>query len=222
MPEWWSYSLSDFLLFSPRTYYRLFELYNAAVCPAHIVALAGGVVAAFLLRNGPANARIVAGILVAGWLFVACAYHWQRYATINLAAPYYAAGFAIEAMLLLWIGVIRSRLHFRPNADITSRMGFGLFLFALLIQPLIGLLFDRPWIAAEIFVIAPDPTAVATAGILATASRTSWLLLVIPLAWCAISGATLWAMEAPDALVTPLGGLFALALAALRPLSSKD
>jgi hypothetical protein len=27
MSEWWSYSLSDFLLFSPRTYYRLFDLY---------------------------------------------------------------------------------------------------------------------------------------------------------------------------------------------------
>lgn len=28
MSEWWSYGLRDLLLFSPRTYYRLFELYN--------------------------------------------------------------------------------------------------------------------------------------------------------------------------------------------------
>ena len=34
MPEWWTYSLSDFLMFSPRTYYRLFELHNAAIWPA--------------------------------------------------------------------------------------------------------------------------------------------------------------------------------------------
>ena len=33
MSEWWTYSLSDFLLFSPRTYYRLFELYNLAIWP---------------------------------------------------------------------------------------------------------------------------------------------------------------------------------------------
>jgi hypothetical protein len=31
MSEWWTYSLWDFLLFSPRTYYRLFELYNLAI-----------------------------------------------------------------------------------------------------------------------------------------------------------------------------------------------
>jgi hypothetical protein len=30
MSEWWTYTLSDFLLFSPRVYYRLFELHNRA------------------------------------------------------------------------------------------------------------------------------------------------------------------------------------------------
>ena len=43
MSEWWTYSLSDFLMFSPRTYYRLFELYNAAIWPAQLVAIALGV-----------------------------------------------------------------------------------------------------------------------------------------------------------------------------------
>ena len=28
MSEWWTYRLSDFLLYAPRTYFRLFELYN--------------------------------------------------------------------------------------------------------------------------------------------------------------------------------------------------
>ena len=39
MSEWWTYSLSSFLLFSARTYYRLFELYNAEVWPLQIVTL---------------------------------------------------------------------------------------------------------------------------------------------------------------------------------------
>ena len=42
MSEWWTYRLYDFLLFTPRTYYRLFELYNAAVWPAQIAAIALG------------------------------------------------------------------------------------------------------------------------------------------------------------------------------------
>ena len=41
MSEWWTYTLSDFLLFSPRTYYRLLELYNLATWPAQF---AGGAI----------------------------------------------------------------------------------------------------------------------------------------------------------------------------------
>ena len=37
MPEWWTYGLSDFLMFSPRTYYRQIELYNLAIWPAQLV-----------------------------------------------------------------------------------------------------------------------------------------------------------------------------------------
>ena len=51
MSEWWTYSLSDFLLFSPRTYYRLFELYNAAIWPAQMLALALGLAILALLRR---------------------------------------------------------------------------------------------------------------------------------------------------------------------------
>ena len=42
MSEWWTYSLSDFLLFSPRTYYRLFELYNVAIWPLQLVSPRAG------------------------------------------------------------------------------------------------------------------------------------------------------------------------------------
>src|SRR5205807_4521090 len=49
MSEWWTYSLSDFLLFSPRTYYRLFELYNLALWPGQIAAIALGIVLLALL-----------------------------------------------------------------------------------------------------------------------------------------------------------------------------
>jgi len=42
MSEWWTYRLSDLLLFSPRTYYRLFELYNAAIWPAQVLAVVIG------------------------------------------------------------------------------------------------------------------------------------------------------------------------------------
>jgi hypothetical protein len=211
MSEWWTYSLSDFLLFSPRTYYRLFELYNLAIWPWHIPAIVLGlVVLATWLRGRAWQGRIIAAILAACWMWVAWAYLVRRYDTINWAASYFAGGFAVEVMLLIWTGLVRNRLRLRPAADLPGITGLGIFLLALLAWPLIGPLVGRPWVQTEIFGIAPDPTVVATLGVLVAADRTRWELLTIPLLWCAISGATLWTMQSPDALLMPTVALLAL------------
>src|SRR5262245_33918588 len=74
MPEWWTYSLSDFLLFSPRIYYRLFELYNAAIWPLQILALMLGAAVFGLLLSGVIwRGRAIAAVLAACWLWVAWA-----------------------------------------------------------------------------------------------------------------------------------------------------
>jgi hypothetical protein len=220
MSEWLTYSLSDLLLFSPRTYYRLFELYNLAIWPAQILAIALGIAVLALLRSDRRwQGRAIAAILAACWLWVAGAYLLTRYNTINWAAEYFAVGFAIEALLLLWTGVIRDRLILRPGADVTGRAGLCIFLFALIVQPLIGPLVGRPWLQVEIFGVAPDPTAVATLGILLTATRPHWGLLLIPLIWLAISGATLWTMQSPDASIMSVVAALSAALAAWKTLS---
>ena len=102
MSEWWTYSLSSFLLFSARTYYRLFELTNADVWPLQIITLAAGLaILALIIRGTAWSGRVIAAILAALWLFVAWAYMLQRYDPINFAARYYAAGFVIQAALLI-------------------------------------------------------------------------------------------------------------------------
>jgi Family of unknown function (DUF6064) len=217
MSEWWTYSLSDFLLFSPRTYYRLFELYNAAMWPLQILALALGVaLLGLLLRDTAWRGRAIAAILAACWLWVAWAYLWQRYDTINWAASYFAVGFAIEALLLIWTGIVRDRLGFLSGAGSVGAAGLCIFVFALVGYPLIGPLNGRPWRQAEIFGLAPDPTAIATLGVLVAAHRPRWSLLIIPLIWCAISAATLWTMQSPDAVVVTATAALALVLGIWR------
>lgn len=220
MSEWWTYTLSDFLLFSPRTYFRLFELYNAAIWPAQAVAFALGLAIWLLLRQAKApQGRLIAAILAGCWIWVAIVFHLNRYATINWAAVYFAGGFAFESALLIWTGVIRGRLVFRSGAGAIGWAGLGIFLFALLIQPLIGPLFGRGWRQVEVFGVAPDPTAVATLGILSLAAgRVRWELVAVPAIWCAVSGATLFALEAPDAWVMPLAGALVIALAVWKTL----
>jgi hypothetical protein len=224
MSEWWTYTLSDFLLFSPRTYYRLFELYNAAIWPLQIVAVAlGGAILVLVWRGGAWQGRGIAAILAAAWFWVAWAFHLERYATVNWAAEYFAAGFAIEALLLLWIGIVRNRLAFRMCARVAERAGLGLFLFALALQPLVGPLVGRKWSQLELFGLAPDPTAVGTLGVLLLATgRVPWALLPVPILWCAITAATLLAMEAPDAFVPPLAALLAVALAMWKSVARRE
>lgn len=217
MSEWWavwsSYRPSDFLLFSARTYYRLFELYNADIWPLQIATLAAGVAILVLARSAIAwRGRLIAALLAACWLWVAWAFHWQRYATINWAANYFAAGFAIEALLLLWIGTARDRLKFDATGNTRRRIGTAIFSFALIVQPLIGLLLGRAWSQIEVFGVTPDPTVVATLGVLLAANRTAWIALPIPLLWCVVSGTTLSVMNAADALILPAVGLLVFLL----------
>ena len=215
MTEWWSYSLRDLLMFSPRTYYRLFELYNIELWPLQLFALALGLVILLLWRRRSEMAgRALAAILALCWLWVAWAYHWQRYASINWAAHYYAPAFTLESLLLLWLGVLRGRFTIAPAGGVRQRIGLVLFVLALLCFPLVGPLLGRSWSQAEIFGMAPDPTALATLGILLLSGvRPLWWLFPIPLAWCLISGATLWAMDSPDYMIAPLVALLAIGVA---------
>lgn len=215
MSEWWTYSLRDLLLFSPQTYYRLFELYNLEWWPLQLVMLAGGLaILGLWWRGGGRAGCAIAVILAMSWLWVAWAFHGQRYATINLAADYLAWAFAVEALLLLWLGGVRGRFTLVLASRFQQWVGGGIFLFSLWVYPLLAMFMDRSWAQAEVFGMAPDPTALATLGILLFAGgRSLWVLFPIPVMACLISGATLWTMASPDFAVVPLAALLAVVVA---------
>jgi hypothetical protein len=115
MSEWWTYRLMSFLLFSPRTYYRTIELYNLAIWPAQLVGLAIGLaIVTLLVSNRRHRDRIIAALLAACWLWIGWAFLYQRYAQINWSAPWFAAAFAFQALLLAGVGVIAGRIAFQP------------------------------------------------------------------------------------------------------------
>jgi Family of unknown function (DUF6064) len=180
----------------------------------------GVVMLALLLRSTPWRGRAIATILVACWLWVMWFYLLQYYDPINWAARYFAVGFAIEASLLFWTGIVRDGLRFDPRSGLAQATGLGFVGFALAVHPLVGpLLIDRPWRQVEIFGAAPDPTVLATLGVLLADERPQWYLLVLPVIWCAISGATLWTMQSPEAPVMPAVAAMVLALTARKALA---
>jgi hypothetical protein len=215
MSDWSSYSLEDFLLFSPRVYWRMFELHNRSFWPVHCIAILFGLaVPAFLLRPRAWSDWLIAGGLGLAWASVAWSFLWLRYATINWAIAYVAPAFVLEAVLLVLMKGAADRPLFTISRSLAAGIGLALYLYALMLHPLVPLIDGRSLRSAEVFAIAPDPTAIATLGLLTLASRpAAFLLGIIPAAWCLASFATLHAMGSSLAVI-PLGavGLAVLAL----------
>jgi hypothetical protein len=221
MSEWWTYQISSFVLFSPRTYLRLYELYNDAIWPLQIATLAAAIAALLAARAAsPRASRAIPLVLAGVWLFVAWAFHHRRYATINWAAEYFAIGFFVQALLLAWSGAT-GRLRYDGVLSWRERAAVAIVAFGLFGVPLIEWLAGRDVRQIEAFGTAPDPTAIATLGFLLLArDPPSWSLLAIPLAWCAVNGAFQWTLGLADAIAPPIIALGALALRltpALRP-----
>ena len=215
MSEWWTYRPSDFLMFSARSYYRLVERYNADVSPLQMLAIALGLGALGLaLRPRPqAGHRVVAAVLGGSWLWVAWAFHYRRFATINWAAEQLAWAFALQGLALLWVGVALGRLRFRYDPSRGGMVGVALIVFAVVGFPFVAVLAGQPWTHAEVAGVMPDPTAIATLGFLLLAWPTrSWLML-IPVASCVFSGVTLLTMGAAAGWVPLLAAAPAVAVA---------
>ena len=227
MAEWSTYRFADFLMFSASSYWRLVELHNRAVWPAHLAALAFGLAVLVLAaKRWPGGSRIACTGLAAAWLWVAWAFHLQRFADINTAATAFAAAFAVEGLLLAGAAALCGRRPWADRPGVRRACGIALLVLAVVVEPMLAGLAGRPWQQAELFGIAPDPTVVATLGVLlllprgaSTRAPRGYALLVgslwiVPLAWAALSGATLWTLGSPQGALLPVAALLALAAAA--------
>ena len=191
-----SWSLENLLLFEPRVYWRLFALENEALWPAQPVLLAaGGLLVLGLLTGRRPSGRWLGPALGAAWLWAGWQFLALRYGAVNWAAPTLAWGFYAEAALLAALGLSG---RFALERSRSARSGTALLVAALFAWPLLAPLDGRPWGQAEVFAIAPDPTAIATLGLLAFAARSRWtaLLCVAPALWLAASALTLFTMGA--------------------------
>lgn len=191
MSEWWTYRLSDFLMFSPRTYWRLVELYNRELWPAQLAATLLGAALLVLAWRGRFT-RAVPAVLAAGWLWTAWAFLAQRYADINWGARYLAMAFCAQALLLLALTAAS-----KPPDHRSGRATGALLALAALAYPATALLWGRPWAQAETLGLMPDPTALYTLGLLLVLPLSPWLrraALMVPVLSLLAGAATHWAM----------------------------
>ena len=155
---------------------------------------------------GPAAALLLVAFGVC-WVWIAWAFHWYSYAPLNWVGAYFAAAFALQGLLLILSAVgLSMREDERPAGvawDGLAWSGYGLIAFAVIGMPLLGYmaglwLGGRAWFGLALFGSSPDPTALATLGLIAIVRpRFAWMLVILPTLWCLTSAATLAVLGDP-------------------------
>jgi len=194
MGDWSSYNLSDFILFSEAIYYRQFELYNQAIWPLHIVAILFVLFVLYALFKRPVWAgRLIAGVLIVSWVWVAVVFLYRWFYQIHVVANWYAFSFIMQAVLIGWFGFIKNGFNGAVTNRLRINIGSGLLFFSILFYPFIAWISDRSWLQFEMFALAPDPTALATIALLILL-KAPVVLYVIPALWMLVSSITLSVM----------------------------
>ena len=209
MSEWWTYRLSDLILFSPDGYYRTFALYHHRTWPAHLLLLLVLVTAAIAcrrMRDHATRGRVVMAIAAVSWLWIAIAFHLQAYASINWAAKYFAGAFLLQAALMAWIAA-RRPIALDGSA---ARVLLGGIVLLALAAPVVGVVTGRQWDQVEFLGVTPDPTAAATILLLRLSRPVPRVALVIPVASCLVGGLTLSALHSPEGWWPWISALVAL------------
>lgn len=161
--------------------------WHVAWLPAPLVGVAFAVVALVLtwrpLVGRRARDRLIGLILAAFALWVGAVHQLRLMATFDFMAPLYGGVWLVQAAATVALVVARPRLRFRATGA-----GLGLAALALVGYPLAVVAMRYGWPAAPLVGTAPDPTAVFTAALVATArGRARFALLVVPLAWAGVA-----------------------------------
>lgn len=188
--DWTSYRLSDFIMLSARVHDRQIELLNQGFAGLQIVSVLAGLflVWAGLRRTRGAQAAAFA-LIGAAWIFVAWAFLWERYSTVNMIGAYAAPLFALQGIGLVAVVVSSVRMGFGfPKERWRVAVSILLLAACTVAYPLFSLALGRPPLQAEFFGMMPDPTALATLCVLALAThRVRFVLMVVPVLWCVVS-----------------------------------
>ena len=140
MSEWWSYRPIDFLMFAPRTYWRLFELHNQVWWPAPVLLLLSASLWLLWLRrrSTPALRAGALGLALA-WAFVGWFFVHERYAPVNWVMAWGALAFLVQALAVA---------HALRDAQVLGAGTLALCYVALALLPmaLVGLGFADTWL----------------------------------------------------------------------------
>jgi uncharacterized membrane protein HdeD (DUF308 family) len=104
--------------FTLEQFLEVFNNYNQAVFPMHIVFyLISGVAIYLALKPNSKSDKIISSILAFFWFWMGIVYHFIFFTAINQAAYLFGAFFIIQGILFLTFGVFQNKLLFHFRSD---------------------------------------------------------------------------------------------------------
>jgi hypothetical protein len=202
--------------FTRTQFLEVFRDYNEGVWPAQLVLIALALIALSATVRGTLRATTVAAsVLVALWLWMAVAYHWLYFTSINAAAWVFGAMFIAQAVLL-GRSAADGRLCFGLTRSWSARIGVAIIVYSLLLYPLLSQLGDHAYPRSPSFGL-PCPTTLFTLGmLLLTTERVPMRLLVVPAAWAALASTAAFAFGIWEDVGLTLAALTTLVVLAVR------
>ncbi len=176
------------LPFTVDQFFGVFREYNETVWPMQwLLALLALMAIVASIRGGRAASSVVSGVLAALWVWMGAVYHIGFFAGINPIARVFGLLFIVQGALFAWVGVARGGLPFERRFDMTTVIGFAFVVYALIVYPAIGSALGHQYPASPTFGV-PCPTTIFTFGmILISATPHPRTLILIPVAWAAVS-----------------------------------
>ena len=152
--------------FSQDQFFNIFSYYNLSVFPAQVFMNIIAIFSVFILfRKYSFSSKIINSFLAFLWLLMGIIYHILFFLKINPAAYLFGTLFITQGILFIIFGVIKNKLTYSVSNPFLSVSGIIFILFALVLYPFLGLLFNHTYPYNPTFGL-PCPTTIFTFGLL--------------------------------------------------------
>ena len=174
--------------FTIEQFLDVFRRYNQAVWPVQGVLVVLAIVAIVAaVSGGPRASRLVSAIVAVLWLWAGAAYHLTFFRDINPMATLFAIAFIAEAVVFVWVGVVRNSLNFDVRSGWSGVVGASIIIYSLVAYPIVGMALGHKLPSAPTFGV-PCPTTIFTFGLIVwTTPPRSRAIVIIPALWSVIA-----------------------------------
>jgi hypothetical protein len=177
------------LPFTTEQFFDVFVQYNNSVFPLQIIFVLAALSILFIIfKRSVKLYPLVWVFLAVFWAWIGIVYHIRFFSPINPIAKGFGVLFMIEAALFIYFGTIKKGVEFDLENNIGKNLGIFLFLYSLLLYPLITIGTGHGYPALPTFGV-PCPTTIFTIGILllTNLNKTPKTLLIVPILWTFIA-----------------------------------